>query len=142
MRFSAWSSDVCSSDLRGPRRSAEVDLLGVFAVLWALAAIWHLLGATTSSPAWAQALLTAGVAAVLLRPGAVAPLALLAVGGLVTMWEEAPVLGNHWLLAGCVNLVILMAVLVAAARRRFGDRVDLANRILPDRQSTRLNSSH
>src|SRR3546814_4054833 len=89
MRFSAWSSDVCSSDLRGPRRSAEVDLLGVFAVLWALAAIWHLLGATTSSPAWAQALLTAGVAAVLLRPGAVAPLALLAVGGLVTMWEEA-----------------------------------------------------
>src|SRR3546814_19829552 len=47
------------------------------------------------------------------------------------MWEEAPVLGNHWLLAGCVNLVILMAVLVAAARRRFGDRVDLANRILP-----------
>src|SRR3546814_5810025 len=47
------------------------------------------------------------------------------------MWEEAPVIGNHWLLAGCVNLVILMAVLVAVVRRRFGDRVDLANRILP-----------
>lgn len=116
---------------RSGRRSSEADLLAVFATLWALAAVWHLLGATTTSPAWAQALLTVGIAAVLLRPGAPVALGVLAIGGLVTMWEEAPILGNHWLLAGCVNLVILMALAVGAARGRLSDRTDLASRLFP-----------
>lgn len=116
---------------RSAGRSPQADLLALFSVLWALAAIWHLLGNTTTAPAWAQALLSAGAAAVLLRPGSVPPLTLLAVGGLVTMWEEAPVLGNHWLLAGFVNLALLLAVVVGAVRRRFGDRIDLADRLFP-----------
>ncbi len=111
--------------------STQVDALAVFSVMWALAAVWHLLGNTTTAPAWAQALLTAGVGAVLWRPGSVGALVLLAVGGLVTVWEEAPLLGNHWLLVGFVDVAILGAAAVAALRRRFGDRTDLANRLFP-----------
>lgn len=113
------------------RRSPQADLLALFSVLWALAAVWHLLGATTTSPAWAQALLVVGIAAVLLWPGSPAALGALALGGIITMWEEAPVLGNHWLLAGAINLVILLALGVGALRRRFSDGTDLANRLFP-----------
>lgn len=112
-------------------RSTKVDHLALFAVLWALAAVWHLLGNTTGAPAWAQAALALGVALVLLRPGAPVPLAVLAAAGLVVAWEEAPVLGNHWLLAAFVNLVILMATLVALLRRRVHERLDLAERLFP-----------
>ena len=112
-------------------RSTGADTLALFSVLWALAAVWHLLGNTGTAPAWAQALLAAGVAAVLLRPGAPMALGLLAVGGLVTAWEEAPLLGNHWLLAALVDLVIVMAMLVAIVRRRRDDRIDLSNRLFP-----------
>lgn len=112
-------------------RSNQADLLALFAVLWALASVWHLLGNTETAPAWAQGFLALGVGIVLLRPGAPVPLAVLALGGLLTMWEEAPVVGNHWLLAGFVNVSILLAVAVGAARRRSGDRTDLADRLFP-----------
>lgn len=111
-------------------RPVQGDALALFTVMWALAAVWHLLGNTAGAPAWAQAVLVAGVAAVLLRPGEPVPLALLALGGLVTLWEEAPELGNHWLLAGFVDLAILAAVATGIARRRPRDRTDLANRLL------------
>jgi len=113
------------------RRSDQVDAVALFSVMWALAAVWHLLGNPTAAPAWSQALLTVGVAAVLLRPGAALPLGALAAAGLVTVWEEAPFLGNHWLLAGFVNLGILSAVATGVVRGRPHDRIDLANRILP-----------
>jgi hypothetical protein len=113
------------------RRSAQVDAVALFSVMWALAAVWHLLGNPTIAPAWSQALLTLGVGAVLLRPGAALPLGGLALAGLVTVWEEAPFLGNHWLLAGFVNLGILAAVVTGALRGRAHDRLDLANRVLP-----------
>lgn len=103
----------------------------MFAVAWALAAIWHLLGNVDGAPWWAQAILVAGAGAVLVRPGDPVALALLAVGGLITVWEEAPFLGNHWLLAGFVDLAILAAVITATLRRRVSDRTDLGNRLLP-----------
>lgn len=112
-------------------RPPGVDAVAVFSVMWALAALWHLLGNPTIAPAWSQALLVAGVAAVLLRPGAPLALGGLAAAGLVTVWEEAPFLGNHWLLAGFVNLGILAAVLTGVVRGRAHDRFDLANRVLP-----------
>jgi len=112
-------------------RSTGADALALFSVLWALAAVWHLLGNTATAPAWAQALLMAGVATTLLRPGAPVPLAVLALGGVVTVWSEAPILGNHWLLAGFVDLAILLAVGVGMLRRRRDDRTDLANRLFP-----------
>ena len=64
-------------------------------------------------------------------PVEVGPLAVLAVGGVVTMWSEAPVLGNHWLLAALVDLALLLAVGVGVARRRWDDATDLAERFLP-----------
>jgi hypothetical protein len=112
-------------------RTTQGDALALFTVMWALAAVWHLLGNPNGAPVWAQAVLVAGVGAVLLRPGDPVPLGLLALGGLLTMWEEAPELGNHWLLAGFVNLAILGAVGAGILRRRPRERIDLANRLLP-----------
>ena len=113
------------------RRAEQVDAIELFSVLWALAAVWHLLGNPTGASGWSQGLLVAGVAAVLLRPGAPAALGALALAGLITVWDEAPVIGNHWLLAGFVNLGIVGAVLTGVLRRRPHDRLDLANRVLP-----------
>ena len=96
-------------------RRADHSALALFSVMWALAAVWHLLGNTSWAPAWPR---PAGGRAPASCSGArarSAPLALLAVAGLVTVWGEAPVLGNHWLLAGFVNLAIL------AGRGRRGD---------------------
>lgn len=99
--------------------------------MWALAAAWHVLGNPRSSPGWVQALVMLAVGAVLWRPGAVAPLATLAVAGLLMLWEEAPALSNHWLLAGFVNLAVLVACGVGAARRRVRERDDLTARLFP-----------
>jgi hypothetical protein len=105
--------------------------LALFSVMWALAAVWHLLGNTQVGSGWAQGLLAVGAGLVLWRPGAVTPLALLALGGIATVWGEAPVIGNHWVLAGFVDLAILMAVATAALRRRWRSRDDLAARLFP-----------
>lgn len=112
-------------------RSSQVDAVALFSVMWALAAAWHLLGNPVSAPQWAQGLVAVGVGMVLVRPGAPVPLAVLAAGGLAVMWEEAPFLSNHWLLAGFVNLAILLAVATGVVRRRPHDRADLADRLLP-----------
>jgi hypothetical protein len=112
-------------------RGDDHPSLALFAVMWALAAVWHLLGNTFVGSSWSQALLAAAVAFVLWRPGAMTPLSLLALASLVTVWEEAPVLGNHWLLVGLVDLVILMAVATAALRRRWDDPTDFADRVFP-----------
>jgi hypothetical protein len=112
-------------------RNGQADALALFSVMWALAAVWHLLGNPVNAPAWAQALLAAAVGLVLLRPGAPVALGLLALAGIVSTWEEAPFVGNHWVLAGFVNLAILLAVVTGAIRRRLHDRLDLADRLFP-----------
>ena len=116
---------------RLPTGRQSTDQLGLFAVLWALAHAWHVIGNPTISPSWAQALVALGVVLVLLRPGAVAPLAVLSLATVVDAWVEAPRLPNHWLLVTFVDLAILLAVGVGIARRRPWDRLDLANRALP-----------
>jgi len=115
----------------GVAQGAHHAGLSLFSVLWALAAIWHLLGNTLAGSGWASGLLAVAAGLVLWRPGDVAPLALLAFAGVLTVWHEAPVLGNHWLLAGFVNLAILMAVATGARRRRWDDRAGLASRLFP-----------
>ena len=113
------------------RRPGRVDQLGLFAAMWAMAAAWHVLGNTTQGSWWTQAAVAVGVTLVLLNPGAPVPLAVLAASSVALVWDEAPTLGNHWLLAGFVNLAILMSVGTAVLRRRPHDRLDLANRLLP-----------
>ena len=118
-------------DDRLPDRSTRSDSLALFSVMWALAGAWHVLGNPTLAPGWSQLVLAAGVAAVLLRPGAVAPLVLLASSALLTVWLEAPLLGNHWLLYGFVNLALLVSVGVGATRGAWDHAGDLAIRFLP-----------
>jgi hypothetical protein len=116
---------------RAHGRATGADRLALFAVMWALASLWHVLGNPDGAPAWAEAALALAAGFVLWRPGPVLPLALLAAAGLVVAWEEAPTLGDEWLLASFVNLAIVVSVAVAVVRRRFADRADLAERVFP-----------
>lgn len=116
---------------RAVGRATGPDRLRLFAVMWALASLWHLLGDPGGAPAWAQAALALALGLVLWRPGAVVPLGLLAAAGVAVAWEEAPALGDHWLLASLVNVAILLCIGVAVLRRRLGDRTDLAERLFP-----------
>jgi hypothetical protein len=112
-------------------RSDKADALALFSVVWALAACWHVIGNVSLGPAWAQVPVVAAAAIVLWRPGNVPGLCMLSVASLVLLWEEAPILGNHWLLVGFVDLAVLFAFAMGAVRRRFTDRIDLAERLFP-----------
>lgn len=105
--------------------------LALFSVMWALAALWHLLGNPSSGSTWSASAVALAVGVVLWRPGSTGALTLLAATSLLTVWDEAPVLGNHWLLVGMVDLVILMAAATAAVRGRWYDGRDLAVRLFP-----------
>ena len=120
----AWRDEAQDAQL-------HADALALFSVMWALAAVWHLLGNPGGAPAPARALLTLGVCLVLWRPGAVAPLGILAVASLAMVWGEAPVLGNHWLLVGFVDLGVVASIVVGFARGRPWDQDALARRLLP-----------
>jgi hypothetical protein len=92
----------------------------LFALLWALAALLHVLGNPTLASTTSLVVLGAGIAVVLAAPASPLALGALAVAQLATVWSEAPLLGNHWFLAGAVNL----AVLIALAARGIGRRSD------------------
>lgn len=115
----------------GSRRSRDHPGVALFSVLWALAAVWHVLGNTGGSQDWAHLLLVLAAGWVLGRPGEVRALGALALAGLLTVWDEAPVLGNHWLLVGLVDLAILLSIGVGALRRQPWHRGDLAIRLFP-----------
>jgi hypothetical protein len=53
--------------------------LALFSVMWALAALWHLLGNTYVGSTWSAAALAVAVGVVLWRPGATGGLTLLAI---------------------------------------------------------------
>lgn len=111
--------------------------MAVFAVLWATATLFHVWvnpwsqGVQEEPTVLGAGHVTLSVAAlvVLCRPRSQPALGALAVLGLVTAWMEAPVLGNHWLLAALVNLGLLLA-LIAGRCRGTGD-VRLAARFVP-----------
>ena len=113
------------------RRARDHPGLALFAVLWALAAMWHVLGNTGGSQDWAHVLLVLSAGWVLWEPGEVRALGALAFAGMLTVWAEAPVLGNHWLLVGLVDLAILVSIGVGALRRLPWHRGDLATRLFP-----------
>jgi hypothetical protein len=85
--------------------------------LWAIAALAHVIG----NPAWAslsaapgaRGIVNVAVGLVALsvvgRPDRGVGRVALAVGIIVSAWFEAPVLGNHWLLAAAVSGVALLA---------------------------------
>lgn len=113
------------------RRAHDHPGLALFSAMWAAAALWHVLGNPSGSRDWAHALLVLASGWVLWRPGEVRALVALATTGLLTVWVEAPVLGNHWLLVGLVDVAILLSVAVGALRRQPWHRGDLATRLFP-----------
>ncbi|MGI8661749.1 MAG: hypothetical protein ACR2LQ_00870 [Acidimicrobiales bacterium] len=102
------------------------DVLTLFAALWATAALFHAFGPSARATGIIHDFSAAGLGHVLLvvvalwvlaQPRWLAPLVGLAVLGPVTAWQEAPVLGNHWLVVSLVDLGLLLAL---AGSRRAG----------------------
>jgi hypothetical protein len=98
------------------------DVFTLFASLWAVVALFHVLGPSGGAVAIFSNPTALGLSHVLLaicaiwllaRPVHNLPFILVAVLGLITAWEEAPTLGNHWLLAAFVDLSLLLSTLFA-----------------------------
>lgn len=116
---------------RNRRGVTFLDAWPVFAVSWSLATLFHVWVNTRSEGVLRQPTLL-GVShvvlavlalAILWRPRSLAILALLALTGVASVWLEAPVLGNHWLLAGFVDIGLLAALAVSGQPR--GTRRDM-----------------
>ncbi|MGA9312596.1 MAG: hypothetical protein WBV74_19840 [Pseudonocardiaceae bacterium] len=120
-------------------RATAGDTLTIFASLWAVAALFHVLGPSGAAIGVFGNPTALGLTHVLLalcaiwllaRPAQNLPLMLLAVFGLIAAWREAPTLGNHWLVASLVNLALLLAAL-GTMREWSIDRSRLAEAFLP-----------
>jgi hypothetical protein len=120
-------------------RATAGDALTIFASLWAVVALFHVLGPSGAAIGVFSNPTALGLIHVLLaicaiwllaRPAHNLPLMLLAVFGLIAAWREAPTLGNHWLLAAFVNLALLLAAL-GTMREWSIDRNRLAEVFLP-----------
>lgn len=84
-----------------------------FAAMYALAVCAHIVGSPLSAPdaLGVTSLALAVVAAWLVwRPASRGWWATAAALQLCTVWLEAPVLGNHWLLMGCFSIAVLVAL--------------------------------
>lgn len=75
----------------------------------AAAACWHLLGNPLSTSGLPSILVGATAAAVALQPRNRVVFAAFTVAVWVSIWQEAPLLGNHWLLLGLVAVAISAA---------------------------------
>ena len=80
-----------------------------FTVLFAVAASFHLLGNAVFADPTGVVLVAAGAAAVVVAAGHRAAFLLLTAGVVVTVWQEAPLLSNHWALAGFVAVAAAIA---------------------------------
>ena len=115
------------------------DPLTLFGILWGAVAIFHVMGPSgaaahlVSHPTmlgFSQAALAISAISLMIKPYYNTPLILVALLGLITAWQEAPVLGNHWLLAAFINLALLLS---AVARLQYGglNRDRLAGAFFP-----------
>ena len=115
------------------------DALTLFSFLWGAVAIFHVVGPSgaaahvLSNPTtvgFSQAVLAMSAIWLMIKPHYNTPLILVALLGLITAWQEAPVLGNHWLLAAFINLALLLSA-VATSRHGRLDRDRLAGTFFP-----------
>jgi len=96
----------------------------LFARMWAGAALFHLAGnardALTTSPGLAVGSALLGVVALLTlaSPRRLSRLVALCVLVPVTAWLEAPVVGNHWVLAAAISVALVLSAGTAAQRGR------------------------
>jgi hypothetical protein len=120
--------DAAARVIDRPARSVTVrpvvpgDVLAVFAVLWAVANLFHVWGPSGRATSVLSEITTVGVThvflgvvalVVLLRPRSTAWLLVLAALGPVSLWFEAPFLGSHWVVAAFVDVAIVLAVVTA-----------------------------
>lgn len=126
---------------RGPDGATEgtESAFTLFCLLWGGAALFHVLGPSGRTFGGLLDPTPLGISQIALclaalwligQPRKVAPLLMVALLGLITLWLEAPNLGNHWLLAGFVNLAVIAGAILAR-RGRTIDRAKLAQSILP-----------
>lgn len=108
--------DAPAADASGTRRGG--DLVALFAVLWSLAMVWHLVGNPTQAPPLNQSAIALAAGATIWRPRSPFPLAALALAVMAGAWEEAPVVGNHWVLAAFIGVGIVGAAAAALLSRR------------------------
>jgi hypothetical protein len=95
--------------------ATETDalLFRLFAVAWGLAALFHteylflFIHEQALAPKVSAAVLTVAAVATCWRP-TVGTLAALALAQLIDVWVLLPAVPNHWLLAGLVNLALLL----------------------------------
>jgi hypothetical protein len=106
----------------GAGGSAPADVVTVFGVLWALAALFHVLGPSARAGDIVHDVTLVGAShllvglaalAVLSAPRSMGPLLGLAVVSPISAWLEAPVLGNHWLVVAFVDLALVGAAVSA-----------------------------
>jgi hypothetical protein len=85
------------------------DWLPLLRVGLAAAACWHLLGNAGLADGLPPLLVGAGAAAVALAPHRRLPFVVLTVAVWLSIWQEAPFLGNHWLLTGLLCAAVSLA---------------------------------
>lgn len=115
------------------------DVFTLFVFLWGAAALFRVLGPSGAAVGifvyptvlgLTQILLAIGSLWLLIRPGDSLPLILVAIIGPIVAWQEAPILGNHWLLVTFVDIAILLSALIALRDGRI-NRKRLAEIFLP-----------
>ena len=121
-------TDAAAAVVAEPAHPRErSDVLAVFAVLWAVATLFHVWGPSgaafglfsdSSTLGLLQAAASVVAVAVLVRPRSIPLLAALAALGPVILWFEAPITGSHWVLASLVDLALLLALIGARGRDR------------------------
>jgi hypothetical protein len=121
-------------------------LFQLFAVMWAIASLFHVLGPSgrvigfLNTPTWpgvCHVLLACAALWLLARSGDTTPLLVVAILGPLTAWQESPFLGSHWLVAALVDLALIFAAAVARRGWRT-DRDLMATTFLPLARSTLL----
>jgi hypothetical protein len=114
-------------------------VLRLFAFLWAVAALFHVVGPSGASVqivthptmlGFSHVVLAMCAIWLLIKPVHNLPLILVAVLGPITAWLEAPQLGNHWLVVAFVDLALLLSALVTLRDRNI-NRDELAEVFLP-----------
>jgi hypothetical protein len=92
------------------RRSAG---LALFTVLWALGASLHVLGNPENPSDLAVYGIALAVGLALARPSWPPTLTIVGLATIAAIWSEAPILGNHWMLAGMIGLAAVVALCIA-----------------------------
>jgi hypothetical protein len=131
---SSSSSASFSASAGRPPHDTTSDVLALFACMWAMASLFHVLGPSGRAVDVFSGVTTVGLLhvaigiaalAVLIAPRSMPRLLVLAALGPLSAWFEAPVLGSHWALAALIDIGILAAA-IAGSRRFARNAVVLA----------------